>query len=149
MPEEIMQSKAIFELKHSIEVHTMIHGGPTPQLAVFLLKVIDLIEDTDIERRDAETLSLAFIIIEAVAVHVQKHLDEKEQEAKKGEHEFPAEISQKNGDILVAVGRTRHMDDKLEAKTTVLKAIAVALRSLSSYTKANYPAITDSHKRQL
>jgi hypothetical protein len=137
------------ELKHSIEMHTMIMAGPTPELAVFLLKAIDFMEDEDADRRNKEITHLAFILIEGLGIHVQKHIDKKQEESKTKNIEFPDSLAQKNGEILVMIGKTRHMEDKVEAKNMVLTSIADALRELSVFTKSNYPTITNSHRKQL
>jgi hypothetical protein len=140
---------AIQELKHSIEIHIMIMGGPSPELAVFLLKIIDFLEDDDQERLDKEMNYLAFAIVEAIAIHVQKHIDKRRDEIRKRGGDFPEAVAKKNGDILIAIGKARHIEDKVEAKIFVLQAIADALRELSTVTKSTYPTITNSYGKSL
>ena len=44
-----IDSPEIGELKHSIRIHVLIMAGPSQQLCAFLVKVIDLVEDVDID----------------------------------------------------------------------------------------------------
>lgn len=135
----------IDELKHSIRTHMVLAGGATQQLAVFLLKVIDLIEDTDSARRDKETLNLAFSIVEASAIFIQQSVDKRSKEATKTGQHFPPRIQAAADNIMVVLGKNRNHSDKIAAKTAVLYSIAVTLNELSSFTKAAYPKIYDSN----
>lgn len=128
----------ILELKHSIRTHMMMLGGPSPQLSVFLLKVVDFLEDADETRRNSEMANLAFAIVEAVALHVQQSVDAKS----KKDSELPKHISSKSDGLLVIIGKSRGLPDKIQAKEAVLKEVAEVLRSLSTYTKGKYPEIT-------
>lgn len=131
------------ELKHSIKMHLLIMQGPTPQLAVFAVKVIDFLEDDNIERKNAEMAKLAFAIIEALVIHVQQSIDIKAQQAVSKGSTFPPHIQQRADHLLVVLGKSRSLPDKIVAKSALLREIAEALRSLADYTKAKYPTLTD------
>lgn len=144
----VKKNQAIEELKHSVLLHVSIMNGPSSQLAALLLKVIDFIEDVDIKRRDSELLKL-YIIVEAIAIFVQKSIDDRAEKAEKQGIVFPPKIKQSGDNILIMVGKTRSHDNKVEAKNAVLCSIADALRDLSTFTKAKYPTITDCQRREL
>ncbi len=134
---------ALVELKHSIRTHLAIMQGPSPQLAVFLVKLIDFIEDKNDVRRVAEMSKLAFAIVEAVALFVQQSIDQRATQAVAKGYQFPQVVQAKGDNLLIVVGKARQLPDKIAAKNALLKEIAEALRSLSTYTKTNYPDITD------
>lgn len=123
--------------------------GPTPQLAVFGVKLIDLLEDDDKDRRESETAKLSLSIIESLVLHIQQSIDIKAQQAVNKGHDFPKNIRDCSDNLLVILGKSRGFDDKGLAKQTLLKSMAEALRSLSSYTKATYPAIVDANGNTL
>ncbi len=132
------------ELKHSIRTHLLIMQGPTPQLAVFCIKLVDFLEDQDPDRRRSEMGKLSFAIAEAVAIHVQQSIDVRAQQATAKGHQFPQQVQHKSDHLLVVLGKSRSLPDKSAAKSALLKEIAEAMRSLSTYTKAKYPDITDT-----
>jgi hypothetical protein len=131
------------ELKHSIRTHLVIMQGPSPQLTVFLVKLIDFLEDKDDTRRKSEMAKLAFAIVESVALFVQQSIDQRATQAAAKGDQFPASIQNKGDNLLVVIGKARQLPDKIAAKSALLKEIAEALRSLSTYTKARYPDMTD------
>lgn len=131
------------ELKHSIRTHLVIMQGPTPQLAVFCVKLIDFLEDMVPIRRCDEMSKLAFSIVEAVALHIQQSIDTHAQRASGKNVQFPKNIQDKSDHLLVVLGKSRGLPDKISAKSALLKEIAETLRALSTYTKAKYPDITD------
>lgn len=140
--------KYINELKHSIKIHLLIMSGPSQQLCVFLMKLIDLIEDTDIDRVNAETAQLSFSIIESVAIHIQNAIDTR-YSSSKDDNKMPEHIRRHADEIIVAVGKSRSHMNKIEAKNSVLSAVAKALDALSSFTGAVYPTLFDSAGNQL
>lgn len=142
-------SPEIGELKHSIRIHLLIMAGPSQQLCAFLVKVIDLVEDTDIPRRQAETLQLSFNITEAIAIHVQQAIDARDKVSKQKGNPMPENIRKHADEIMIAVGRARSHMDKVEAKNSVLQAVAKALDALGSFTKAVYPTLFDSAGNKL
>lgn len=149
-PKPVNRPNAIVdELKHSVQMHMTIMNGPSQQLSAFLLKTLDFIEDADHERRDKEMAKLSFVIIESLAVFVQQSIDDRAKKAENQGVTFPPRVKQAGDNLLVVIGKTRSQDDKIAAKNTVLTAIADALRELSSFTKAKYPSITDSQRREL
>ncbi len=132
------------ELKHSIRTHLLIMAGPTQQLCSFMIKLIDFMEDSDSERKRQEMATLSYNIIEGLALYVQRSMDERAEKAKTTGHPFPPNVQQASDDILVIVGKTRSLDDKISAKYVVLKTMSQALKALSTYTKAQYPQFTDA-----
>lgn len=143
------RNRMLNELKHSVQLHVTLMNGPSQQLAAFLLKVIDFVEDHDEKRRDSEIGKLAYIIVESLAVFVQRSIDDRAQKAEAQDIKFPPRIKQAGDNLLVVIGKSRSHDDKIGAKNVVLRAIADALRELATFTKADYPTITDSQRREL
>ena len=140
----------INELKHSIKAHLLINGGPSQQLCAFLVKVIDLVEDNDQNRKKAETIGLAFNIVESVGLHVQQAIDARHKTSKmKGDGLMPEAIRKHSDNILVAIGQARGFDDKSKGKTAILAAVGKALEALGSYTKAVYPTLFDIEGNKL
>jgi hypothetical protein len=144
-----VQLNAVAELKHSIQTHVTICGGPTPDLALYLLKVVDLLEDTDTERRERETLALAMALTESVAMQVTQSIDERARKAEILQQPFPPKIKQAGDMILMTMGKCRSLPDKIGAKNSILASVASALRELAAFTHATYPAILDSSRNQL
>jgi len=144
------------ELRHSVHLHMMIMNGPTQQLAVFLAKVLDFVPDYDdpdkeliytpeaLQNIDGELKILAFSIVEAIAMHIQRSVDDRAARAVQRGERFPLSVRQKGDEILVVLGKNRSTDDQIAAKNTVLKSMADALRALASVTKAKYPDIRDA-----
>lgn len=137
------------ELKHSVHMHVALMNGPSQQLAAFLVKVLDFLEDPDEDRCNSEMAELAFIIVESLAVFVQQSIDDRARKATSQGTEFPTRIKQAGDNLLIVVGQTRGHENKIEAKNVVLRTIASALRELSTFTKAKYPTITDNQRREL
>ena len=144
-----VDSPEIGELKHSIRIHLLIMAGPSQQLCAFLVKVIDFVEDTDIERRRSETLQLAFNITEAIAIHVQQAIDGRNKISKEKGNPMSENIRKHADEIMIAVGKARSHSNKVEAKNSILQTIAKALDALGTFTKAIYPTIFDSAGNKL
>lgn len=136
-------SQEVNELKHSIKAHLLINGGPSQQLCAFLVKVIDLVEDSDQGRKKSETLSLAFSVVEAVGLHVQQAIDARHQVSQKSNQVMPDNIRKHSDEILIAIGKARGFDDKSKAKTCILSAVGKSLDALGTFTKAIYPTLFD------
>ncbi len=137
------------ELKHSVHTHVVVMQGPTAQLAVFLLKVLDFIDDPDRERQQAEAVKLSYYIIEALAIYVQQVIDQRAAQAGPRGHAFPESVKIKGDQLLIVVGRSRSLPDKIVAKIAVLREIADCLRALAAHTGAKYPEIMDSEGHML
>lgn len=135
------------ELKHSINLHWTVLGGPTPQLAAFMVKVLDFLEDPDKHQRDMSVLS--YSIAEAVALYVQRSVDDRAARAENQGITFPQQVKKQGDNILILMGRVRSQEDKAEAKLVLLRGVADALRSLATFTKAVYPAIIDARGQKL
>lgn len=133
------------ELRHSVHMHLTIMNGPTQQLAVFLAKTLDFIPDGDKQfdqaSINADMKVLSYNIVEALALHIQRSVDDRASRAQQQGSKFPMSVRQKGDEILVVIGKTRSSEDQVSAKNAVLKAIADALHALSSVTKAKYPDI--------
>lgn len=136
-------SMAINELKHSIRVHLLIMAGPSQQLCAFLVKTIDLIEDSDLDRKQQETIQLSFNIIEAVAIHVQQAIDARAKIAKEKSNPMPENVRAYSDQILIALGKARGHTDKSAAKTSILASVGKALDALGTFTGAVYPTLFD------
>lgn len=145
----LKKNQMLEELKHSILLHRILMGGSSKQLAAYLVKLIDFLEDPDHAHRDAEMGRLAFSMVEGLAVFVQQSIDDRAQRALAQNITFPSRIKQAGDNLLVVIGRTRSAADSIEAKNAVLRAIANALRELSVFTKATYPTITTSTRQEL
>ena len=143
------ESAWITELKHSIKIHLLIMAGPSQQLCAFLVKTIDLIEDNDQQRKEQETLQLAFNVIEAVALHVQQAIDARAKIALHKNNPMPENVRVCSDQILISLGNTRSNKNKSEAKTALLTSIGQALDLLSSFTGAIYPTIYDINGNKL
>lgn len=132
------------ELKHSIRVHTLVMQGPTPELAVYLIKVIDFLEDQDQIRRNAEMAHLAYRLVESTALHIQRSIDDRLRKLASEGKPIPQQVQVKGDHLLVVVGQTRSLPDRILAKVTVLREVADCLRALATYTGSKYPDITDT-----
>jgi len=150
-------SQALKELKHSMQLHLMMYQGPNNQLCIYGLKSIDFIDKLylilamtpdkakeELEKLETEISSLAFSIVEALALFIQRSVDERKAKANNQGLEFPENIRQKGDEILVMLGKSRGLPDKIAAKNAVLKGMADTLRALSTFTKATYPDLRDS-----
>lgn len=137
------------ELKHSIRIHALVMQGPTPELAVYLIKVIDFLEDTDQTRREAEMAALSYKLIESVALHIQRSIDDRLRKLAAEGKPVPLQVQVRGDHLLVVVGQTRNLPDRIVAKNAVLKEVAECLRALAAHTGSKYPDITDSVGRIL
>lgn len=151
-------SQALQELKHSMQLHLMMYQGPNDQLCIYGLKAIDFIDKlylilamNDPEevkgekaKLEAEISTLAFSIVEALALFVQRSVDDRKNKAESKGLEFPESVRQKGDEILIMLGKSRGLPDKIAAKNAVLKGMADALRALSTFTKATYPDLRNS-----
>lgn len=124
-------------------------AGPSQQLCAFLIKVVDFFEDEDQERRKQEMVALSFHIVEAIAIFVQQQIDVRAQRAESTGNPMPEQVRKCSDEILVIVGKSRGLANKIEAKNNVLKTVGGALDKLGSFMKATYPTIFDSNGDQL
>lgn len=131
------------ELKHSIKMHMMVADGPSPQLCVFLTKPIDWLEDPDDERKIKEVASLAYAIVEAIALLVHKAIDVRHQQLTHANKPFPATLRRKGDQLLVVVGKTRGLSDKIVAKHAVMTEVASAIKAYAEFNKTKCPTLQD------
>ena len=135
----------LMELKHSIRTHLVIMASTSEQLCTYLVKVIDFFDDPSVENRNLEAAMLSFNIIEGIALHVQKFIDERIDRARVIGQPYPNSVAVASSEIMIAIGKSRTLSDKSAAKLIVLRSMADALNKLSAQTKAVYPQITDLH----
>ncbi len=126
------------ELKHSIRVYLLITRSPSPQLATFLMKIVDFLDDEDQERRRREMGKLALHIVVGSVLLVQKLMQHQMESAA---DDPPLRL--RCDELIVAIGKTRRMDDPIAAKNFLLKTMADGLRELSGRSKITFPAIAD------
>ena len=124
------------ELKNSIRTHVTVFGGPSVQLSAYLIKVIDFLDETDACRRDGEMLAMAFSLVESVAIRVHESID-----GITVKRDLPQAMREKSDGLLVIVGKSRSLPDKVAAKYAVLRELAEVLKTLSEHTKIKYPDI--------
>lgn len=139
-----IDSLPLRELKHSIKVHVSIMAGPSQQLCALLVKLVDWIDDEDKQRREKEMLDLAFFIVEAAGIYIQQSIDVRAAKAMRDGNAMPESIRTKGDDILILIGQSKKLDDRIAAKHAILRGIAEALKALGSFTKVTYLPITDS-----
>lgn len=113
------------------------------------MKVIDFLEDDNIEHREAEMLSIAFLIVESIAIHIQQAISDSFVKHSSLGNPMPEEVRQHADKIMIVVGNSRNYNDKIEAKNNILAAIGKAFDSLSSFTGTIYPTIYDSNNNKL
>jgi len=135
------------ELKHSVHLHMLIMGGPTQQLAVLLTSIVDLLPgdpDQNFDEVDNQIKSLAYTIIESIALFVQRSIDERNVKAQNQGGSLPEDVVKKGNNIWVMLGNSRGLPDKVSAKNSVLKVVAEALHALSATTGSKYPTINNA-----
>lgn len=136
------------ELQHSVYTHVMVQGGPSPQLCVFLTKLLDFMNDLYaaaryqertkeyLERVDQEVQALSFHIIESLAVWLATSLDDEK---------FQLHLRNQGRQLLVLLAKVRQLQDKISAKNVLLRAIADVIRSLKAANpKLAYPDVKDA-----
>lgn len=148
-------TESLAELKHSIYTHVLLQGGPSPQLSVFMVKLLDMIDDlyealgneankqACLDRVEKECADISFHVIESLAIWLQRSIDDRKNKATAKNEKFPDNITANADQLLVLVGRSRGLPDKRAAKNAVLRGIADTLRALQSFTKSTYPEIRD------
>jgi len=139
------KEQSILELKHSVNLHVNLCNGPTAELAMFMIKVVDFLEDNDKDRVELEIKQLAYLIIESLGVFLQRHIDKKLQNVENP----PQSLLDASSNILVVIGKQKHNKDFLANKGLVLAAMAESLRELSKFTNSQYPPITDCFQKPL
>ncbi len=131
------------ELKHSVRVYLLITRSPSPQLATFLLKVLDFVDDPDPARREAEIAKLSLHITVGTVFIVHKMMEHVMESTKDNS------LRVQSDELLVAVAKTRQMDDPLAAKSLLLAQLAPAIRTLGGKAKVNLPSILDCDGKPL
>lgn len=124
------------ELKHSIKIHLLLMNGPSQQLCAFLIKLMDFVEDHDNKRKQEEIDLLSFSIIEGLAFYLHRYIDE--QISKK---DVPTYVKESSNNLLIKIGESRNLNNKIEAKYVVLSAISNSLKRLAEYSKSDYPRL--------
>jgi tRNA(Arg) A34 adenosine deaminase TadA len=88
--------------------------------------------------------ALSYNIVEGLALYIQRSIDERAEKSKGSDAELPHYVKIASDEILVAVGKSRNLDEKVAAKHAVLSAVAAAIKALATTTKSQYPEIVDS-----
>jgi hypothetical protein len=131
------------EVKHSLKTHMALMGGPTAQLCVFSIKIIDFLEDQNEEQKEREMADLSLSIVLALALYVNQALEGVEKQAVQEGKQFPPSLATASTNLLLIVARGRKSLDKLALKYEVLRVIASTLKDLGIYTNRTFPTITD------
>lgn len=140
---------SIAELKHSVKTHLLIMAGPSQQLCAFLLKVIDFLDDPDLTRVKEEIINLSYLIIEGLALYLNRVVQDKLDKAKSNKEDVPHNLIQSADNLLIVVGKSRNIEDKISAKNALLTCMADLLRQLEAYTKSKYVTLADSRGNKL
>lgn len=138
-----VNKESLEELKHSIRTHVLIMNGPSQQLCVYLTKLIDILELSDESGRNKELDQLSYSIIEGISLFVQSSIDQRVEKGRSIGQDVPANVRSSSDNIMVAIGKSRGLEDKKAAKLSVLKSMSDALKALSGFTKSVYPDIID------
>lgn len=142
-------STLLDEIKHSFKTHMAMMGGPTAQLAVFAIKLVDFLEDGNQERTQQEMAQLSLSVVEALALYLEQSFQHHEKLAVNEGKQFPAALTHAGTNILLMVAQAKKNPDKIAAKYGILKVMARALEDLGSYRNTKYPTITDLSGNQL
>lgn len=126
------------ELKHSIKLHLSMAGGPSAELCMYTLKLIDFLDE---DPSDEEIADLSYSILKSVALKIGDTV-EKYAEA---DPQFPS-ATLKKGQVLKGWGsQTVKLSSlaKGDGNELLLAEIAKMLDMLKEYTKIEYPPIRD------
>lgn len=140
---DFVNQDSLEELKHAIRVHVLIMNGPSQQLCVYCTKLIDILEESDMAKRNEELDILSYSITEAIALFLQTSIDQRLEKARSIGQAIPQHVKSSSDNIMITIGQSRGIEDKKMAKLSVLKSISAALKALSSFTKSVYPEILD------
>ena len=122
---------AIQELKHSIKLHLSMAGGPSAELCMYTLKLIDFLDE---DPSDEEIADLSYSILKSVAIKIGDTI-EKYAEV---DLQFPS-ATLKQAQVLK--GRQSFTGEG--GNELLLAEISKSLDMLKEYTKIEYPPIRD------
>jgi hypothetical protein len=140
-------TSAVAELKHSVRVHMTVTHGPSPQLAAYLTKTIDFLEEEDQTLRLHEIELLACSIIEGAAFYVQQAIDGTIRKAHEKGTKAP-KLKDLSDRLLVAIASARRTRD-MAAKNVLLTVLAEVMKELTLRTNSAYPVIVDKNGAEL
>ena len=130
--------ESIQELKHSIKLHMSMAGGPSAELCIYTLKLIDFLDE---DPSDEEIMDLSYSILKSVATKigdaVEKYAD--------ADPQFPF-ATLKQGQVLKGWGLKAVKLSSLAkggGNKSLSAEIAKTLDMLKEYTKIEYPPIRD------
>ena len=126
---------AIQELKHSIKLHLSMAGGPSAELCMYTLKLIDFLDE---DPSDEEIADLSHSILKSVALKIGDTI-EKYAEV---DPQFPSAALKQ---VQVLKGRQSSTGSvvKEDSNELLLVEISKSLGMLKEYTKIEYPPIRD------
>ena len=128
------------ELKNSIKLHLSMAGGPSAELCMYTLKLIDFLDE---DPSDEEITNLSYSILKSVALKIGDTI-EKYAEV---DPQFPS-ATLEQGQVLkdwppaIAVGQPIDLIGP-SGNEPLLAEIAKTLDMLKEHTKIEYPPIRD------
>ena len=159
------------ELKHSIKIYLLFFGDTTKMLASYLLKVIDLIEDKDEDRKELEAadislsliMNIAGLLIHNAADCIKWHKQEAFNMIRQHTHKATGSVEELEH-AYYNLSRTYHRVDflfkakhcaenkgpriRIIKKKELLVGMAFVLDKISALTGVTYPTIfTSDHER--
>jgi len=136
---------AIQELKHSIKLHMSMAGGPSAELCIYTLKLIDFLDE---DPNDEEIMSLSCSILKSIALKIGDTVEKYAE----NDPQFPS-ATLKQGQVLKGCElfviknpeggnscQTNH--GEYGFYELLLAEIAKTLDMLKEYTKIEYPLIS-------
>ena len=126
---------AIQELKHSIKLHLSMAGGPSAELCMYTLKLIDFLDE---DPSDEEIADLSHSILKSVALKIGDTI-EKYAEV---DPQFPS-AALKQAQVLKGRQSSTGSVVKEDSNELLLVEISKSLGMLKEYTKIEYPPIRD------
>mgnify|MGYP003625103575 CR=1 FL=1 len=139
----------IKELKHSIKFYLTVAGGPSVDLCMYMLKIIDVVDsmaNNVVDEASKETMLIANEIVKSIAENVVNTIDKYAIENQLSEETVEAglllsELIDEDYEALPA--------QQIEHKNLMLSQINIALQNLSNHTNVKYPLITNSDGDEL
>ena len=139
----------IKELKHSIKFYLTVAGGPSVDLCMYMLKIIDVVDsmaNNVVDEASKETMLIANEIVKSIAENVVNTIDKYAIENQLSEETVEAglllsELIDEDYEALPV--------QQIEHKNLMLSQINIALQNLSNHTNVKYPLITNSDGDEL
>lgn len=129
-------SNCVEELKHSVKLHLDMAGGPSTELCVYLVKIIDFLNEPD-EDHTAEMNKISFAIVGSLSIAVFKSVVKRVNDS---EEVSPALL--KSAERLMELTKDMNPPDPIVAKNLMLDALSDVLVGLNDITGIEYPEIS-------